>query len=61
MRRGKAWGTIAFSHNYTDSLVERTEYGQNAEDSIIEAAELNVHLDMSSKHLYLETLMQRNV
>jgi len=49
VRQGKAWGALIFSHNYTDSLVERTEYGQNVPDSILEAAEMTVKLDMSSK------------
>lgn len=49
MRRGKAWGSLVFAHNYSESLVERTEYGQNVEDYVVESAELDVHLDMSSK------------
>jgi hypothetical protein len=49
VRRGKAWGALSFAHNYTDSLVERTDFGQNAPDYILESAELNVNLDMSSK------------
>lgn len=49
MRRGKAWGSLSFANNYTESLVERTDYGQNVEDYILESAEMSVHLDMSSK------------
>lgn len=48
VRRGKAWGALVFSHNYSESLVERTEYGQNADAYVVDAAELNVRLDMSS-------------
>lgn len=51
VRKGKAWGSLAFSHNYSESLKERTEYGQNVEDYIINAADLNVQLDMSSKQI----------
>lgn len=49
VRRGKAWGALIFSSNYSDSLIERTEYGQNVPDSVLDAAELNVKLDMSSE------------
>lgn len=49
VRRGKAWGSLVFAHNYSESLVERTEYGQNVEDYIVESAQLDVQLDMSSK------------
>jgi hypothetical protein len=49
VRRGKAWGALIFSSNYSESLVDRTEYGQNVPDSVLDAAELNVKLDMSSE------------
>ena len=48
VRRGKAWGAMVFSHNYSESLVDRVEYGQNAESHIIDAAQLDVKMDMSS-------------
>lgn len=34
--------------------MERNEYGQNVEDYIIDAADLTVHLDMSSKRFECE-------
>lgn len=49
VRHGKAWGTLSFAHNYTESLVERNDYGHNVEDFIIDGADVTVHLDMSSK------------
>lgn len=49
VRKGKAWGALIFSQNYSESLVERTEYGQNAETYVVDAAELDVRLDMSSE------------
>lgn len=49
VRRGKAWGALIFSQNYSESLVERTEHGQNVDSYVVDAAELNVKLDMSSK------------
>lgn len=58
MRLGKAWGSLVFSHNYSESLVERTEYGQNAEDYVVESATLDVQLDMSSKQIYIWILIE---
>ena len=49
MRRGKAWGSLVFSNNYTDALMERTESGRFTDDATVEASDLNVKLDMSSK------------
>lgn len=53
VRRGKAWGALIFASNYSESLVDRTEYGQNVPNSVLDAAELNVKLDMSSKFHFL--------
>lgn len=49
VRRGKAWGALVFQKNYSESLVERTERGQNADDGAVDAADLDVRLDMSSE------------
>lgn len=49
VRRGKAWGSLVFASNYTDSLVERTENGRYTDDATVESSDLNVRLDMSSK------------
>jgi hypothetical protein len=49
VRRGKAWGSLVFAQNYSESLVERTEYGQNVEDYTLESATVDVQLDMSSE------------
>lgn len=47
--RGHAWASIVFQSNYSDSLVERTEAGRYAEDWTIEASDVAVQMDMSSK------------
>lgn len=47
--RGRAWAAITFASNYSESLVQRTEDGQGAEEWTIEASDVNVQLDMSSK------------
>lgn len=49
MKRGKAWGALIFSHNYSDSLKDRIDYGQNVDSSVVDAAEMTVKLDMSSE------------
>ncbi|XP_070491613.1 ABC transporter G family member 20-like [Chironomus tepperi] len=59
VRHGKAWGTISFAHNYTDSLVERTDFGHNVESYIIDGADVNVHLDMSNQQI--GTLLYRDI
>lgn len=48
VRRGRAWGSIIFQSNYSESLVERTEGGRYATDYTIEASDVDVRLDMSS-------------
>lgn len=53
VRKGKAWGSMVFSQNYSESLVERTENGQNIEDYVIDSADLIVRLDMSSKRIFI--------
>ncbi|CRK97747.1 CLUMA_CG011125, isoform A [Clunio marinus] len=59
VRRGKAWGALVFAHNYSESLVDRTEYGQSTPDSVIDASELNVKLDMSNQQI--GTLLYRDI
>lgn len=49
VKRGKAWGALVFSDNYTDALVDRVENTRFAEDGSIESSEINIRLDMSSK------------
>lgn len=39
-----------FAANYSDSLVERTEAGQFADDWTLEASDVAVTLDMSSEY-----------
>lgn len=53
VRRGKAWGSLVFQSNYSDSLVERTENARFTDDATVESSDLDVRLDMSSKcHRY---------
>lgn len=49
VKRGRAWGALVFQQNYSESLVERTEAGRYAEDWVLEASNVEVKLDMSSK------------
>lgn len=49
VERGRAWGSLVFQKNYSESLVERTEAGRYASDYTIEASDVDVRLDMSSK------------
>lgn len=49
MLRGRAWASMVFRSNYSDSLIERTEAGRSAEDWTIEASDVAIQMDMSSK------------
>lgn len=49
VKRGRAWGALVFQQNYSESLVERTEAGRYAEDWVLEASNVEVKLDMSSR------------
>lgn len=49
VERGRAWGALVFSHNYSESLVDRTEAGRDAESWNLESSDVTVKLDMSSK------------
>lgn len=48
VRRGKVWGAIVFQANYSESLIERVERGRAVEDSVLDAANMGITMDMSS-------------
>lgn len=56
VRRGKAWGALVFASNYSASLIERTEAGQFADDWTLEASDVTVRLDMSSKFIFVHLI-----
>lgn len=47
---------MIFKSNYSDSLVERTEAGRYAEDYTIEASDIEIRMDMSSKNLKINSI-----
>lgn len=49
VKRGRAWASMVFQSNYSDSLIERTEAGRYAEEWTIEASDVAIQMDMSSK------------
>lgn len=49
VERGRVWGAMIFQKNYSESLVQRTEAGRYATDYTIEASDVDVRMDMSSK------------
>lgn len=51
VKRGRAWGAMIFSQNYSESLVQRTEEGRDATDWVLESSAVDVRIDMSSKCL----------
>ncbi|XP_037950080.1 ABC transporter G family member 20 [Teleopsis dalmanni] len=59
VKRGKAWGSLIFSSNYSESLVERIESGRFTDDATVEASDVNVRLDMSNQQI--STLIYRDL
>lgn len=49
VRRGRAWGSIVFTSNFSESLSNRVEYGTNVDNFSIDASEVEIRMDMSSK------------
>lgn len=48
VRRGRAWGVIHFNSNYTSSLVERIDLGNEAPEDVVVRADIGINFDMSS-------------
>ncbi|XP_037955428.1 ABC transporter G family member 20-like [Teleopsis dalmanni] len=59
VRRGRAWGVLTFSKNYSMALVERIENGRYADNITIENSNLDVQLDMSNQQI--STLLYRDL
>lgn len=49
VRRGRAWGSLIFSPNFTEAMSHRVEFGANVDNISIDASEVEVKMDMSSK------------
>lgn len=49
VKRGRAWGSIIFSSNFTQALSNRVDYGSNVDNFSLDASEVEIRLDMSSK------------
>lgn len=50
VRRGRAWGSLIFSPNFTEAMSHRVEFGANVDNISIDASEVEVKMDMSSKN-----------
>ncbi|XP_012287640.1 ABC transporter G family member 20 [Orussus abietinus] len=59
VRRGKAWGTLYFTENFTDALVARMVLGKEADDETLDQSEIRVWLDMSNQQIGL--MLARNL
>lgn len=51
VKRGRAWGSIVFTSNFTKALSNRVDYGTNVDNFSLDASEVEIRLDMSSKSL----------
>ncbi|XP_023287880.1 ABC transporter G family member 20 isoform X2 [Orussus abietinus] len=59
IKKGKAWATLMFSSNYSESLVNRLEMGKDVDEWSVLAADLNVIMDMSNQQI--GQLLQRDI
>ncbi|KAI5693785.1 hypothetical protein M8J75_005740 [Diaphorina citri] len=59
VRRGKAWGTLVFSANYTDALRQRIEMGKDAEPEVFDLSDVLINLDESNQQISL--LLRRDL
>ncbi|XP_003426604.1 ABC transporter G family member 23 isoform X1 [Nasonia vitripennis] len=59
VEKGWAWGTINFPGNYSASLMERIDYGKDADEFSIMYADMHVTMDMSNQQI--GQLLQRDL
>ncbi|XP_057338569.1 ABC transporter G family member 20 isoform X1 [Microplitis mediator] len=59
VKQGRAWGTLYFTENFTDSLIARLNLGQAADDETLDQSEIRVWLDMSNQQIGL--MLARNL
>ncbi|XP_011501570.1 PREDICTED: ABC transporter G family member 20 isoform X2 [Ceratosolen solmsi marchali] len=59
VRKGKAWGTLYFTENFTDALVARMLLGKEADEETLDQSEIRVWLDMSNQQIGL--MLARNL
>lgn len=52
VRKGKAWGALSFSSNYSLSLLERINEGQAAGEWVLDDSCVSIWLDESSNYFY---------
>ncbi|XP_031629128.1 ABC transporter G family member 23 isoform X2 [Contarinia nasturtii] len=51
VQRGRAWATMIFKSNYSESLIRRTEDGRDVADWDIEASDIEIRMDMSNQQI----------
>lgn len=54
VKLGKAWGALSFTTNYSSSLRERIEEGQQATDLMLDDSIVSIWLDESSNYEFYE-------
>lgn len=59
VRRGKAWGALYFTNNFTESLVARMALGRETDEDTLDQSEIRVWLDMSNQQIGL--MLSRNL
>lgn len=51
VQKGRAWGALHFSHNYSENLRERIEDVRYASELVLDQSSVMVHMDMSNQHI----------
>lgn len=52
VRRGRAWGALHFSSDYSHNLKERMENARSASDLVVNQSSVMVQMDMSSEYYF---------
>jgi hypothetical protein len=48
VQKGRAWGALHFSHNYSETLMERIEEARYVSELVLDQSSVMVQMDMSS-------------
>ena len=53
VQKGRAWGALHFSHNYSETLRERMDNARYVSEHVLDQSSIMVQMDMSSKAIPL--------
>jgi hypothetical protein len=53
VQKGRAWGALYFSYNYSETLMERLQDARYASELVLDQSSVMAQMDMSSKAIPL--------